>query len=146
MVGDRKNIWLVEDDKSTRVVINLELKKTGHNILEFFTVDDALAALQNKDVPRPDLIITDNNTGSEKDGAALITAAKTENIKSILMSAESKPKDSEKSALEVLALRLGAEAFFNKAESGYVKKLRGKVEELLGQGPIQSPPNNSPNR
>ncbi len=129
MANDKKTILIVDDSPSTRILIKNSFKNSGHDILETATADEAIERLEKT---TPDLIITDNNTNSQKDGSDVIRAAREKGIRVIMASATPELHDS--------ALELGATAFFSKTEKGYVGKLKEEVDKIIPTASLQTAP------
>lgn len=93
----RPTVWIIDDDRSIREFVKLFLHKDGYNIVEFVSADDAIDELKkvnfsSNNENRPDVIVTDNNTGSEKKGTDVIVTAKKMNIPTIMLSTSVSPE------------------------------------------------------
>jgi DNA-binding NtrC family response regulator len=98
-----KTIWVVDDDEDIRMSLKDALGFKGFIVREFPIVDSAIAELAKT---KPDLIITDYNTYSEKNGLELVAVAKGMEIPIIMQSGSRN--------VEPIAMQNGAAAFFQK--------------------------------
>jgi two-component system, NtrC family, nitrogen regulation response regulator GlnG len=79
-------LWLVDDDRSVRIVLSQALRDAGYEVMSFDSADTALAAFETEALPQ--LVITDVRMPGT-DGFSFLEALKKnhENIPVIVMSA-----------------------------------------------------------
>lgn len=138
-------LWLVDDDRSVRIVLSQALRDAGYEVMSFDSADTALAAFATEALPQ--LVITDVRMPGT-DGFSFLEALKKnhDNIPVIVMSAYtdiastasafrggaheflSKPFDIDE-AVNLVARALPE----NNAEPGRLQKEEG--HELLGSTP-----------
>ncbi len=89
MQNNKKLIWHVEDYHNLREAVKERLVHHGYNYCSFDTADNAINALNNlKDTDeKPDIIITDYDTKSQKNGLDVTKKAKEMGIPVIMLSA-----------------------------------------------------------
>ncbi len=120
MADNKKLIWVVDDSGTARYAVKLAL--SHHDVVEFKTADEAIVKLGGDGVRRPDLILTDNDTQSSKNGMDVITAAKSAGVKSIMISSDN--------SLEKTAIEKDASGFIVKGKDAPIKST---VEQVLAQ-------------
>jgi two-component system chemotaxis response regulator CheY len=119
-----KNLLVVDDSATTRMLISLTLKKgESFNIIEASNGSEAVARLDSESV---DMVLTDINM-PEMNGLELISHIRSQhskqNIPIIVITTMGEESDRDK------GLSLGANAYILKPISG--AKLQSLVEELL---------------
>ncbi len=92
MKNGQKHIWLVEDDNHLRELIEDRLHATGYSQRSFPKGEFAVNALNSLNSPssseaRPDIIITDYDTKSDKNGLDVTKKAREMGIPVIMLSA-----------------------------------------------------------
>lgn len=125
MENEKKTIWIVDDESGIREPLKDMLEFKGFTVHEFSSVDKAIAELAKT---KPDLIITDHDTGPGKKGLELVAVAKGMGIPIIMQSGSRN--------IEPIATQNGASAFFQKPYS--IRELVGAVVKI-SSGQIYGP-------
>jgi len=117
MAENKKHILLVEDNEDQSMIMESRLIKWGYDYTLKKTANEALEHLKGN---KPDLIITDHDTQSTKNGIDVIIEAKTLGIPVIMHS---------NSSVKNEAISSGAKFFLEKTcESELIRK---KIQEAI---------------
>ncbi len=103
-VAGRARLLLVEDDPSIRRLLEVTLRRAGHDVTDAATARDALSLA---DVTRPDVVLLDLGL-PDRDGLELIGLLRARGAAVIVVSARPLPAD------KVAALDLGADDYLTK--------------------------------
>lgn len=130
MADDKKTIWIVDDSPTVMQVLKIKSKGLAVDFVEYKTAASAIAALENKDVVKPDKIISDYNIEGDGDGIRVVEAAKEKGIPTILISAtEGIKAEAEKAGV----------MFFAK-DGNHITKLIEEVKKMLPAASLQTTP------
>lgn len=121
-------IWIVEDDPKIALLIEMTVKKAGHEALHM--LDAAEMEKMQKKEPLPDLMLLDLML-REKNGYTVLSEwkarAQTRSIPVIIISARSAERD------KVQGLELGAEDYITKPFG--VRELQARIQTALRRLP-----------
>lgn len=122
-MDDKINIWIVDDDRSIRWVIETALKKAGH-IVTSFTSADGVVAMMEKEVP--DVLLTDIKMPG-KDGIELLRELQAEypELPVIVMTAHSDMDSAvsayDSGAFEYLPKPFDIDEMLSQVERAYIQ-------------------------
>lgn len=131
--GKKKLIWFVDDEVIIARMLKYDLDKRGYECEIFPSVDKAAEELEKR---KPDLIITDYNTGAGMNGLDLLK--KAGDIPVIMQSGTDNIKlaDGREVSLESEAKKNGVRHFLKKPFD--VKKLLDAIYEVLPEPTVIS--------
>ncbi len=122
------NIWIVEDDPTIGLLIEMTVKKAGHTSLRMLDASELEHALKKQ--PLPDLLLLDLML-REKNGFTVMKEwkadRKTNSIPVIIISARSAEHD------KVMGLELGGEDYITKPFG--VRELQARIQTALRRLP-----------
>lgn len=125
----KKTILVVDDEKSIRHLLNINLTKEGYNVIE---AEDGLEAVEIATEQKPDLILLDVML-PKLDGLSVCKRIKnTMNVPIVMVTA----KDGEVD--KILGLELGADDYVTKPFS--IRELIARIKANLRKAEISSEP------